>query len=248
MLNNTNEPMTKNSSQVHTTTDYFLFKSIDGNRDLNEMHYKRLKQSLSSNYLFTVIVVNENYEIIDGQHRFKVISELGLPLNYIVCEGYGLSEVHILNANSKNWNSDDYLDGYCKMGKSDYLQYKKFKDRYGFGHNETMAMLAGNVRAGGDVTANFHNGTFKVTHYDDACKKADLIEIIGQYYEGYKRRSFIYAVLTLLKKDQFEFSEFIGKLKKNPTALVDCHDFTSYISLIEEIYNYRRQVKVNLRF
>jgi ParB-like chromosome segregation protein Spo0J len=28
---------------------------------------------MAENYLFTVIIVNEKYEIIDGQHRFDVI-------------------------------------------------------------------------------------------------------------------------------------------------------------------------------
>ena len=94
------EPMVKDY-QVHTTEDYFMFKPIDGNRNKNLLHINRLKKSMAENYLFTVIIVNEKYEIIDGQHRFHVIEELKLPLNYIVCKGYALEEVHILNANSK---------------------------------------------------------------------------------------------------------------------------------------------------
>ena len=55
------------SSVVHTTTDYSLFKSIDGNRTKNKAHVKKLKKSMEEKYLFTVIIVNEKYEIIDGQ-------------------------------------------------------------------------------------------------------------------------------------------------------------------------------------
>lgn len=87
MNNLKTEPMVKYSNQVHTTTDYFLFKTIEGNRNKNLMHINRLKKSMADNYLFTVIVVNENYEIIDGQHRFDVIKELKLPLHYIMCCG-----------------------------------------------------------------------------------------------------------------------------------------------------------------
>jgi hypothetical protein len=105
------EPMVKHSNQVHTTTDYFLFKPIEGNRNKNLIHLSRLKKSLSENYLFTVIIVNEKYEIIDGQHRFECVKELKLPLHYIVCNGYGLNEVHVLNQNSKTWNAEDYLTG-----------------------------------------------------------------------------------------------------------------------------------------
>jgi len=80
-----NEPMT--ISQVQTTMDYSMFKPIDGNRNKNELHIARLKTSMALNYLFTVIIVNEKYEIIDGQHRFECIKDLGLPLYYIMCKG-----------------------------------------------------------------------------------------------------------------------------------------------------------------
>jgi hypothetical protein len=109
MINFQNEPMQKISTQVQTTKDYYLFTPIDGNRNKNLLHLNRLKKSINENYLFTVIIVNENYQIIDGQHRFDVIKELNLPLHYIVCVGYGLKEVHILNQISKTWNADDYL-------------------------------------------------------------------------------------------------------------------------------------------
>ena len=214
MNNYKTEPMVKNSNQVHTTTDYFLFKPIDGNRNKNLLHINRLKKSMAETYLFTIIIVNENYEIIDGQHRFDVIQELKLPLNYIICKGYGLREVHILNQNSKTWNADDYLDGYCKLGYKDYLKYADFKERYGFGHVECMTILGGHTSNPGIYkTKIFYAGEFEIKNYNKACDIAEKIEIIGQYYSGYKRRSFVYAMLTLFKNKNFEFTELVQKLK-----------------------------------
>lgn len=241
-------PLVLSSNQVHTTTDYFLFRSIEGNRNKNLMHINRLKKSMAENYLFTVIIVNENYEIIDGQHRFDVISELNLPLHYIVCKGYGLNEVHILNQNSKTWNSDDYLTGYCNLGYKDYLLYKEFQENYGFGHNECMHILCGHSAGGTFIKELFNTGKFKVKNYEAACTIAEKILLIAPYYEGFKRRSFIFAMLNLFKNPNFEYTEFIGKLKLQPTAMTDCTTVESYITLIEEIYNYRRREKVNLRF
>lgn len=248
MLNFTNEPMVKASNQVHTTTDYFLFKPIDGNRNKNFLHLSRLKKSIAENYLFTVIIVNENYEIIDGQHRFECVKELNLPLNYIVCSGYGLNEVHVLNQNSKTWNADDYLTGYCNLGYEDYLKYKKFKDKYQFGHNECMAMLTNQFAGGGSLFLKFKDGDFKITHLKQAEHKAEKIWMLKNLYEGFKRRSFVYALIYLFDKPQFEFTEFLQKIKNQPTALINCNDTKQYISLIEEIYNYRRKDKVNLRY
>jgi hypothetical protein len=238
-------PTTENVLQVHTTTDYFLFKSIDGNRTLNPMHINKLKRSMKENYLFTVIIVNEKYEIIDGQHRFEAIKELKLPLNYIICKGYRLHEVHVLNQIAKKWNTDDYLAGYCDLGYEHYLLYARFKEKYQFGHNECIAILSGvnsyNVQ-------DFYKGDFKVKNYEQACKTADAIYMVQPYYKRFKRRSFIFALLRLFKNPNFEFNELLKKLSIQPNALVDCSNIEQYVSLIEEIYNYRRSNKVNLRF
>ncbi len=242
----TKEPLVKYISQVHTTTDYFLFKSIDGNRNKNLLHLNRLRRYMQERYLFTIIIVNEDYEIIDGQHRFDIISELKLPLHYIICKGYGLAEVHILNQNSKTWNADDYTEGYCALGYKDYIKYKEFKELYGFGHRECQAILSGiSVR---NEIESFYSGEFKIKSYSEACKVAEKILLIEPYYEGFKRRSFIYAILQLFKNTNFEFTEFLQKLKTQPTALVDCTTINQYVSLIEEIYNYRRREKINLRY
>jgi hypothetical protein len=248
MFNRRNEPMVKQSNQVHTTTDYFLFTPIDGNRNKNIAHLSRLKKSIEENYLFTVIIVNENYEIIDGQHRFEAIKELGLPLHYITCEGYSLKEVHVLNQNTKNWNADDYLAGFCNLGNKNYLRYKKFKDTYKLGHNECMAMLTGVITGGGTIFKNFKDGDFVITHLDEAEHNAEKITLLKDLYSGYRRRGFVYAMLYLFKKPEFEFTEFLQKLKNQPSALTNCNDSKQYVSLIEEIYNYRRSVKVNLRY
>lgn len=236
-------------SQVHTTEDYFLFKPIDGNRNKNLLHINRLKKSMLANPLFTIIIVNENYEIIDGQHRFDVIQELKLPLHYVICKGYGLNEVHILNANSKTWNADDYLEGYIKMGYQDYIYYRDFKAKYGFGHVECMTILTGQSSSPGfDRTKIFYAGEFQIKNHKEAYNVADKIELTGQFYIGYKRRSYVYAMLQLFKNENFEFTEFLQKLKTQPTALCDCTSTETYIALIEEIYNYRRREKVNLRY
>ena len=54
--------------------------------------------------------------------------------------------------------------------------------------------------------------------------------------------------MSLFKNPNFEFTEFLQKLKIQPTALQDCTNVTNYKVLIEEIYNYRRREKVNLRY
>jgi len=225
MIKNQVEPMSAISGQVHTTNDYFLFKSIDGNRNKSLPHINRLKKSMGSSYLFTVIIVNEKHEIIDGQHRFDVIQDLKLPLHYIICKGYGLNEVHILNQNSKTWNADDYLTGYCQLGYEHYIEYAKFKSKFGFGHNECMAMLSDRNASGGDNCLSFKDGGFIVKNLKGAQQTAEKIWMFNGVYAGFRRRSFVYAMLYLLDKPQFDFKEF---LEANKPKIAECFKSFSY--------------------
>lgn len=233
--------------KIETTKVYSKFKSLEGNRFLNKLHLKRLMQSMSQNYLWTVIVVNENYEIIDGQHRFEAIKALGLPLNYIRVKGYGLKEVQILNQNSRNWNADDFMNGYCDLGYTSYLHYRDFKKKYRFGHNECMTMLGGSSDNGANIN-NFKAGRFKVKNLKKAYDNAQQIIRLEGMYDGWRRRTFILAVLKLLEKDNFDFDQFLHKLKLQPMAMKHCVDVKQYIELIEHIYNYKSKDKVNLRY
>jgi hypothetical protein len=72
--------------------------------------------------------------------------------------------------------------------------------------------------------------------------------LVEPYYDEWKRRSFILAMLQLFKNSNFELTEFLQKLKLQPTAMTNCSTTNQYVSLIEEIYNYRRREKVNLRY
>lgn len=232
--------------KIQTTTDYSKFKSIDGNRNKNLMHINRLKKSMQQNYLFTIIVVNERFEIIDGQHRFDVISELGLPLNYVVCQGYGLNEVHVLNQNSKTWTSLDYLEAYCNLGYKDYLLFRKFSKIHDINIQITMYLLSG--QDSGNMIKIFNSGDFKIKNINKADDIMNKIEMVSHYYQNYKRRWFVYAMAKVLDNKKFNIHEFLTKLKMQPALLKDCVNVNQYVELIEQIYNYKRREKVNLRF
>ena len=241
--------------QVHTTTDYSMFKSIDGNRNLNLLHINRLKKSMQEHYLFTVIVVNEKYEIIDGQHRFHAIRDLGLPLHYVMIPGYSLLQVQILNANSSNWSTQDYLEAYCNLGYTDYIRLNDFLGKYKLNISIGASILIGNTTGEGGMKAGapfefFKHGTLKVSdkQLKAAEKFMDMLYLFEPFFKDFKSRSFVFALMKLMKNPNFEITELLQKVKVQPLALQTCQQVNQMVSLIEEIYNYKRRDKVNLRF
>ncbi len=55
-------------------------------------------------------------------------------------------------------------------------------------------------------------------------------------------------MVSLFKKPQYNHSEMLHKMKLQPTAMVDCANVSQYLDIMEQIYNYRRSKKVNLRY
>lgn len=240
----------KQVMEVYVTKDYSKFKHIKGNRNVVKPHLKRLKASMEKKYLFSPILINEKHEIIDGQHRFEVCKELGLPLYYLIKRGYSLDEVQVLNSNLKNWSSDDYMNGYIELGIEDYSLYKLFREESGFDHNSCLFMLTGkDSTADGALNQDFKNGDFRVSNYKNAIQCAEKLKMVARFYSGYTRRSFVMAMLKCFKNKNYNHSVFMSKITYQSTKLVDCTSTKEYLTLIEEIYNFKsRDKRVNLRF
>ena len=242
---NTNKTKTKGNdmntvNQVKMTNDYDLFSHLLGNRIINKPHKERLKKSIGEDYIPVPIVVNESYQIIDGQHRYESAKELGKPIYFIQIDGLKLNEVHRLNTNSKNWTAEEYMIGYCELKYPEYLKYRDFKNQYGFGHNETMAILKGASRNGGTETRQFRHGNFKILDLNESVRIAEKIKMVGEYYPGYKRRAFVYTMLDMFCHPKYNHAEFLNKLSFQSVKMQDCTDVQGYKTLIEEIYNFKR--------
>ena len=111
-------------SVIHETYDYDKFGFLDSNRPTNKPHVIRLKESMDEEYLISPITVNENFWVIDGQHRFEAAKEKGLPVRYIVAEGYGSDQMKRFNVNSSNWGKKEYLHHYVAEKHPEYLKFK----------------------------------------------------------------------------------------------------------------------------
>ena len=136
-------------NQVCTTNDYKMFSKMSGNREINMAHKNRLKKSIEEESLCVPIIINQKYEIIDGQHRFSCWESLGLPVYYVINDGYGLKQVQRINANTMNWKLMDYAESFCDLGNKNYCKYKEFKAKYNLGDYESIAMLQGNSKGSG---------------------------------------------------------------------------------------------------
>lgn len=260
-----NKPVLTKVNDVLKTSDLDMFKLIEGNRIPNPQHIRRLKSSIEQNgMLCNPILVNERFEVIDGQHRLAAAKEANSPVYYIILKGYKLDHVHTLNQNQKNWTKRDFMDGYAEMGIESYVKLRNFVTKNTDYNLNDCISLCSNITTSsstnlsqrellrrdnkGEVNEVFQEGTWKGKDFELAQLWADKIRSLSEFYEGYNRTSFVGTMVGMFKRKEFNFEEFKKKLRLQPTKLVDCASREQYKILIEEIYNHRSRNKVNLRY
>lgn len=227
---------------VYISFDYEKFKFLDGNRDVShsdviEDSCKRFAQLLSP------IIVNEQYYIIDGQNRFAAFKNLGLPIYYIVAEGYGIKECIELNVSSKNWGIDDYVRSYAKRGYESYILLEEMQKKYGkiLTKQFVRTMAYGNMQF--SPNRAIMSGTFKALERDYLEEKFDwLSQFRFERVRG--NRSVLYTVLSFCYDfgdcDNKKMSEQYAKFSN---LITDVTDTKLAAEAIEKLYNYGRGKK-----
>ena len=100
---------TKINSDVMKSSDYEKFSILEQNRIVNDKHVNELVVSIQNSGQLTPIIINEKFEIIDGQHRFDACKILKIPVMYLISYKTSINEVILMNNTQKSWKLHDYL-------------------------------------------------------------------------------------------------------------------------------------------
>lgn len=232
----------KKVTDVYTTTNYSKFKTIEGNRVVNELYVEKLKVAMKKKQLITPIIVNSKFEIIDGQHRYTAISELGKPLYYIVCNDYGLEEVHILNERSNTWKSKDFLIGYSRMGRYSYVKLLEFIEKNSelkLSTNLAVELTKKKNTIISNAMVDFKRGNFEIGDLEKVQKFLDCLSDFKNF-EAYNSGNFIKAFLKIYSSEKYKHSLMVNKLKNH--VFEKRTSVNMYIEMICDIYNHGLRV------
>lgn len=243
-------------ANILATRNYDLFKFIDGNRDID--HSKRVESSISEvGMLYCPILVNEKYEIIDGQHRFEACKNLNLPILFTVQNGIGISEVRKMNSVSKNWKSKNYIHSYAHGDEStqDYKYLEILTQKYPAFTEKTICMaIDGN--AGRNHAAKIKDGTYVCTEsqYESAILALDFLESFRENIDKISgRNDYYYSALLFCYSDQNIDNDYLlKKFNKYHTHLDEVATISKALEEIErKVYNYQMRAPyepINIRF
>jgi len=113
--------------KIYTTMDYDLFKKLQGNRTVEQVRIIKIIHSLEKiGWMPAVVIVNEKFEVIDGQGRVESLKALNLPVEFVIAEGATIEDCTEMNINSTNWKLIDYIYRFAEDESSiNHSSYKK---------------------------------------------------------------------------------------------------------------------------
>lgn len=233
-------PRNELANLVQQSSDYDQFTFMGANREQSRGHIETLKTAFEEVGNLTKvqpILVNDRYEIIDGQHRFTACKELGLPIYFTMVSGLGVREARSMNILHRNWTVNDFANSYAEGGDPNYRKYLELKEDYGFSHSVILAYVTGSTDHSG--FKDFREGNFVITDEAAARSRLDLLAQIGEFTPLVNNREFAQAVLKASKVEGYDQKRMVKKIRLHGEAMLKRFGkIDDNLRQLEAIYNY----------
>lgn len=233
-----------------STTDYKQFKLVNDNREkgVSEKHVKELMLAIKGcNMLeYKPIIVNEKFEVMDGQHRLMAAQRLNLPIWYEVKADTNMIEIAKANLN-RSWNTRDYLHLYASNGVESYIKLRDFMNRNGL-----SLPIAVNIACGVSQVnlREFREGKFV---FNESKMNANIrmrqesIKIIQSQigYRSFLGSSKIWkAIGFIVDHPDFDEAKWINNLMVLANRVSMRASTKDYLEMMVKIYNFRNQKRI----
>lgn len=149
--------------QVLKTTKYSMFKRLEGNRDVKCV--KKIIDSINKvGYIPNPIIVNQYYEVIDGQNRLQAAKELNLPVFYYIVKDIGINEARSMNLGRTNWKPIDYIRSYAESGSASYQMLLDLIEKFPiYSYQEICGFMSNTITTAGWKATTLIEDNFEIS-------------------------------------------------------------------------------------
>lgn len=229
----------KDKVTIYWTTDYSKFKLVKGNQPMREDKVKKLIKALKKDSFIEdfPILVNEKFEIIDGQHRFWALKQLGYPVAYRISKRkYTLKNIIDINQEQDKWPMRAFLSSNCDLGNKNYVRLINDMEEYGITPSVVSQIIYNHTDH-----KKIRNGSLKYSEVDSLELKIfmDELEIFNQY-SFYKDWRFIRGLVYVRGKDEYDHEKMSNQINKYGEMLVKRPNWGSYSVYLIKVFNHRQ--------
>jgi hypothetical protein len=219
------------------TLNYELFKIIETNRPTVEGHVNAIAKSIENNGYIEAypILVNEEFGIIDGQHRFLACKKLNLPIVFTQIAGHTEKLMIDLNTTSTNWHLLDYAMSNAKKGIKCYQALIELENKYRLGISNSIVITRNSY--GGNAGKEFSQGK----EWEVNPRRNEIAEFVlnqKQYLAFYRTKPFVASIANLFNRAK---SEEIKKVEKVLMSIKEQVKVSDYMNIYENIINRRNR-------
>jgi len=228
------------------TKNYAKFKYIIGNRQMSTEHVARLRREIETRNLLEVcpIIVNEKFQVIDGQHRIEAAKQLKIEIPYVVVQGMGIEHVVRLNNVQRRWGIRDYIELHVLNGNENYIQLKDFYTKHKISPSNAI-VLTSFTSYRTTKTNDFREGRFKIVDLDNAEFLMSMIHRMRPFLATASisgEDAFVVAVKRahhILEKDDKSIEDLVNTLEQVKTFVIPFKShIRDYYRVFEDILNY----------
>ena len=244
---------------VYETEEYGRFKRLAGNRDITERRKNYVRNSIMENgYIFSPIIVNEKFEVVDGQARLEVLEELGMRVHYIVEPGLTVDDCKVLNLYQTKWTAHDFIESYAELGNVSYKYLKNLITAFPM-FNLSVLLIAcnacfyGNTRGQSLLDVKAGNLVIDALTYENATSTLTFLTRIlpslnkDRGNMNYMLSAIIYAIHRC-KADKNRMAEQIEKYYATKNIGGGFTNIQSAIRVLTDIYNYKQRGTSRVNF
>lgn len=207
--------LTVSKTKIYVSSDYDKFTLSEFNRIPSLS--KKLSESIRKNDLtqYNPILVDNRLVIIDGQHRFLVCMELGLPIYFIISDEVMINDAADINQASKNWSTLDYIIHYYKRGVESYVKLVDYSKKYNLHTTNLLALGKGSVDKNQTITDLTKSGKFRFKMSDEKVEELlNNFQVFREFYDFADTTIFFKAYIRVASLNDYQPERMLAKLNE----------------------------------
>lgn len=228
--------------QILETKNYKMFSMAASNRPVKKSHVELLKKAIRKKNLLHLnpIIIDNNGNVIDGQHRLRAAMELKIAIHYMIDEAVSEDDIGALNSNKSNWKPADYISYFASKGKAHYKTLQQFLISYPkLSVSTALALLCQKGKEAFNTSTALREGSYVVNSLDEAVEIMVMVDDFKEF-ESNHEKAFITALQRCKDSGEYDHYRMMEKMMMCPGKLQRRANADQYVQLLEEIFNFKQ--------
>ncbi len=228
---------------VYKETNYDLFKKLLGNREVGDERVNAIIESIKKiGYQPVPLLVNEKFEVIDGEGRLEACKRLSLPIYFEIKENIGIEECIAMNIKMRNWVLIDFINSFAVQENSNYVSLLNYKNKFPKLTEVEIAMCLSNAKSR-NIDRPLRDGSYKIIETEETIGCLNFINSVVDKLDSIKggRQEFTQVLVGLYKLNLIDEDRMRDSICNHSSTIKPAYSIVAALTELQTVYNHRRR-------